>query len=110
MRQTIRPDNKGIFPRVKQGVVHNVCLGNMTMFGVVVIRDDGFGNTFVALEGQGSYAFGGPPDTGYTKEKLKLKYDSDAANMSDFISDQMTEKPGQNERQGEYQETLCKTK
>lgn len=108
MRTLIRPNPQGVFPRIKPGVVHDVALGNSSMFPIVVITDDGFGSMFVAVERHGAYCFSTQAHAGYVSEKLKIKHEGDAENIANFINDQMFE-PGEVERQGRYAPKLCST-
>ena len=85
----IRPTSAGIFPRIPRGAVHDVALGNGTAFRIAVIQDDGWGNLFVAVENRGAYGFNLRPDPGYLMGKLNVRNEADAANLTDFISDQM---------------------
>lgn len=100
----IRPNKSGVFPRLETGV-HQVCLGNSSMFdiGIIVFPAAGL---FVGIYGYGAYSFAFRADAGYVQDKLKLRFGSDAANIADLINDQLYE-PGSVKRQGEYTEQLC---
>jgi len=100
---TIRPNKLGVFPRLETGV-HQVCLGNSSMFNIGIFAETF--PLFVAIESHGAYGFGVTAHAGYVKDKLKLRFEGDAANIADFINDQLYE-PGSIERQGEYTEQLC---
>jgi len=101
---TIRPTKSGVFPRLETGV-HQVCLGNCTMFVTAIIHGDH--GLFIGIEERGAYRFGHRADAGYVMEKLRLApFKGDAANIADLINDQLYE-PGSVERQGKYTEQLC---
>lgn len=98
----IRPNKQGVFPRVERGT-HSVCLGNMTMYQIVLSRnEDGL---VIGIVGRGCNSFGYTPDWQDVREMLALMA-GDAGNVSDFIADQLTE-PGSIERQGTYYPKLC---
>lgn len=101
---TIRPSINGTFPRLKTGV-HKVCLGNSSMFniGLIFTKDNPL---FVAVEGHGAYSFGLVADFDYVQAKLNLRWEGDAANITDFINDQLFI-PGFIKRQGAYAKELC---
>lgn len=107
MRKQVRPNARGIFPRIRSGAVHDVALGNCTQYEVAIVRNDGWGNCFVAVSGHGAYPFGVYPDVGYTMEKLGIKNKPDASNFSDFICDQMSSHPGGIARKGTYTPMCC---
>ena len=100
---TIRPTKSGVFPRLKTGV-HQVCLGNSSMFDIgIIVFDRGI---FAGINGYGAYHFAFRADAGYLQDKLKIRFEGDATNIADLINDQLYE-PGSIERQGEYTEQLC---
>jgi hypothetical protein len=96
----IRPNQAGVFPTVGAGVF-SVALGNMSQFRIGIIPN-GEG-LFVAVEGIGAYEFFGYAHRSYIEEKLDI-LDGDAANLADFINDQL--EPG-SQRQGYYMKHLC---
>jgi hypothetical protein len=98
----IRPNAQGVFPRVINGP-HQLALGNMTQFSILVYRSNG--TLHLGIEGKGCYCFGIAADKAYVAEKLGLTFTGDAANVADFINDQLTKMPAP--RQGQYEEGLC---
>lgn len=101
----IRPNKAGIFPYVLNDngwIFRNVALGNMTQYKILVAQN--YNGVIIGVEGRGLYEFGGFAHQGYVKEKLGLKHDSDAANVADFINDQLQ---NGSQRQGTYMDHLC---
>lgn len=103
MKETIRPNIKGVFAKVSDGL-HTVALGNGTQFEIGVMKV-GAGILF-SIVGKGCYAFDrAGHDWGYVGSKFDFKgCDGDARNFADFVSSQFTH---EFKAQGEYCVGLC---
>lgn len=100
---TIRPNKQGIWPRLMSGI-YSLALGNGTQFEAMLLTENGVA---LGLYGRGCYGFCIQADAGYVASKLGLThYIGDAANIADFINDQLFE-PGSVKRQGRYFDKLC---
>lgn len=88
MSKPIRPNIKGVFPLLPNGL-HEVALGNGTQYTVSIVRtSNGFA---IGIVGKGCYVFGnGAHSPGYICEKMKIEHHNmgDAANFSDMITSQ----------------------
>lgn len=107
---TIRPNKQGIWPRLMPGI-YSLALGNGTQFeAAVLFNQDTLAEGHelaLGLFGRGCYAFAIRADAGYVACKLGLThYIGDAANVADFINDQLFE-PGSVKRQGRYSPNFC---
>jgi len=87
----IRPNNKGEFPILPNGL-YRVSLGNATGMQILVSRNDG--KLTIGVIGKGAWSFNikeriDKDAYGYVQEKLGLgRYDGDAMHLVDFINSQ----------------------
>lgn len=108
----IRPNAQGFFPKLERPGVHDVALGNGTLMRIALM--DTNRGLLVAACGaclRGAYEFSIMPDVGYVTEKFKLdRYPGDAANLTDFICDQLREGDADafDTRHGHYNGRLLK--
>lgn len=85
----IRPNNKGEFPILPNGL-YRVSLGNATSMQILVSRNDG--KLTIGVIGKGAWSFNikeriDKDAYGYVQEKLGLgRYDGDAMHLVDFIN------------------------
>lgn len=101
-RPIIRPSKSGVFPHLPTGI-HDVALANMTQFEIMIARCPDRGVIGIGISGKGAYIFGHGPHPCYVQEKLRV-LDGDAANIADFIADQINPKSptDQPDRHGSY--------
>jgi hypothetical protein len=103
MRFLVRPNLNGVFPRVINGP-SQLALGNGTQYNILVYRTGG--KLHLGVEGKGCYGFGLSVDASYVAEKFRLEQTmGDAANLADFINDQIAESA--RPRQGHYDAQNC---
>ena len=88
----IRPNRDGEFPKLDDGV-HEVALGNMTQFTVLLLYDLATEALWVGVKGKGCYPFSNSPHPAYVGEKLGIPNRSDQNNLADFIGDQISPNP-----------------
>ena len=102
--ETIRPFDNGEFKYLDSthGFI-NLALGNMSMFQVGFIRNEG--SFFIGIMGKGAYTFSNFTHWSYVAEKIKLP-EADARNLADFINTQVLASEGF-DKQGFYDLSCC---
>ncbi len=103
---TIRPNRDGVFPRLLtkqiQKVYTEVAIGNGTQYKIALLTT--LNGVFVGINDRGAAEFTGYVIWEYVKEKLALKWNSDARHVADFVNDQLGFKQP---RQGAYNAAFC---